>query len=166
MTRGHPTAVALLAALLVAGTASCGGEEQPSASEPTEQTDSDSAEAGAGAAADVTTCTDEAEAAPTPYGDRFPGDWPFPPESVVFNVEDRGDDGTIVTAVTSSDFQTVLDFMNGEVVDAGYAIEEGETEEHDAEAEWEGNGFRGRWAIRESANCEGETVVQVLSTDE
>ena len=41
--------------------------------------------------------------------------------------------------------------------------EKGETEAHDAEAEWKGNGFHGRWAIRESAKCSGETVIQVLS---
>ena len=53
--------------------------------------------------------------------------------------------------------------MNHDVVAAGFHIEKGETEEHDAEAEWEGNGFHGRWAIRESAQCSGETVIQVLS---
>ena len=90
-------------------------------------------------------------------------DWPFPPQTVVFNAEDRGADGTIVTAVSPRRSRTSCDFMNHDVVDAGFKIEKGETEEHDAEAEWEGNGFRGRWAIRESAKCPGETVIQVLS---
>jgi hypothetical protein len=117
-------------------------------------------------AADVSTCRADAKAAPTPYGDGFPSDWPFPPETTVYNAEDRGADGTIVTGVSSSDLKTILDFMNHEVVDAGFAIEKGETEEHDAEAEWKGNSFHGRWAIRESAECPGETVIQVLSAHE
>ncbi len=82
---------------------------------------------------------------------------------MVFNAEDRGADGTIVTAVSSLEFTKILRFMNHDVVAAGFHIEEGETEEHDAEAEWEGNDFHGRWAIRESAQCSGETVIQVLS---
>ncbi len=81
----------------------------------------------------------------------------------MFNTEDRGSDGTIVSAISSSGFEDILAFMNGQVVDAGYEVDKGETEEHDAEAEWSGNGFRGRWAIRESAKCSGETVIQVLS---
>jgi hypothetical protein len=114
-------------------------------------------------AADVSTCRADATAAEAPYGDGFPADWPFPPETTVYHAEDRGSDGTIVTGVSSATFQRVLDFMNHEVVDAGFGVEKGETEEHDAEAEWKGNGFRGRWAIKESADCPGETIVQVLS---
>ena len=91
-----------------------------------------------------------------------PQDWPFPARTVVFNAEDRGADGTIVTAISSTPFKRrSCAFMNHDVVGAGFKIEKGETEDHDAEAEWEGNGFRGRWAIRESAQCPGETVIQV-----
>ena len=114
-------------------------------------------------AADLSTCKAAATAADTPYGDGFPDDWPFPPQTTVFNAEDRGADGTIVTGISSTPFQEILAVMNGPVEDAGYEVEKGETEEHDAEAEWSGNGFHGRWAIRESAECPGETVIQVLS---
>jgi hypothetical protein len=114
-------------------------------------------------AADQTTCRAEASPADAPYGDAFPESWPFPPHTTVFHSEDRGADGTIVTAVSSAPFEDVLAFLNGPVADAGFEVEKGETEEHDAEAEWSGEGFRGRWAIRESAQCPGETVIQVLS---
>jgi hypothetical protein len=117
-------------------------------------------------AADVAVCAAAATPAPTPYGQDFPRGWPFPPRTIVHHAEDRGADGTIVTGISSAPFRTVLAFMNTDVVDAGFTIEEGETEEHDAEAEWEGNGFRGRWAIRESAACPGETVIQVLATSD
>ncbi|GAB7003061.1 hypothetical protein JCM18899A_05320 [Nocardioides sp. AN3] len=46
---------------------------------------------------------------------------------------------------------------------AGFAITGGETEESDAEANWTGNGFTGRWATKRSATCPGETVLQLLS---
>lgn len=141
-------------ALMTTSLAACGGESE--AEKKKEKN-------GAGAAADLSTCQDDAEAAATPYGDAFPADWAFPPDTVVYDTEDRGADGTIVSGVSSSSFQQILDFLNHDVVGAGFTIEKGETEEHDAEAEWKGNGFHGRWAIRESAKCSGETVIQVLS---
>jgi len=146
------------ATALIATTAACGGSSGDGGKNP----DKD-AKVGGGAAAYVSTCTDQATPAARPYPAAFPSDWPFPSRTVVFNAEDRGSDGTIVTAVSATRFKEILRFMNHDVVDAGYKVKEGETEEHDAEAEWEGNGYRGRWAIRESSSCRGETVIQVLS---
>jgi hypothetical protein len=116
-------------------------------------------------AADTRTCAADARAIATPYGGQFPNGWPFPAQTTVYDVEDRGDQGTIVTAISTAPFQQILDFLNHDVVAAGFRIESGETEKHDAEAEWVGNGHRGRWAIRESAPCPGETVVQVLAAE-
>ncbi len=154
MSRLPRTAAWAGTAVLVLCTAACGGGsswEEPKAE-------------GLSAAADQSTCLAAARPVAMPDGRAFPAGWPFPARSVVFNAEDRGRDGTIVTAVTSARFPAVLDFMNQQVAGAGFEVEKGETEEHDAEAEWRGNGFRGRWSIRGSATCPGETVVQVLST--
>lgn len=154
--RGHLRAAGLLlvTALMSTSLSACGGESEA---------DQGREQLGGGAAADLSTCTAGAETAATPYGDGFPAEWPFPPGTVVFNAEDRGADGTIVSGISSSSFREILDFLNQDAVDAGFAIEKGETEDHDAEAEWKGNGFHGRWSIRESGQCSGETVVQVLS---
>ena len=46
---------------------------------------------------------------------------------------------------------------------SGFRVTSGETEEDDAEADWTGHGFVGRWAIKKSATCPGETVIQLLS---
>jgi hypothetical protein len=156
--RGAQRAASLAAVALLAGTLTACGSEQP-------KTEKDAGE-GFSAAADLSTCTDGAKPADTPYGDGFPQDWPFPARTVVYNTEDRGADGTIVTGISSTPFKQILAFLNGRVADRGFKVEKGETEAHDAEAEWDGNGFRGRWAIRESAQCPGETVIQVLSTKE
>lgn len=127
--------------------------------------DERSGEHGLEQAADRNTCAADANAVATPYGGQFPDGWPFPPGTTVYDVEDRGAQGTIVTAISTAPFRTILDFLNGDVVRAGFRVESGETEEHDAEAEWEGQGHRGRWAIRESASCPGETVIQVLAAE-
>jgi hypothetical protein len=93
----------------------------------------------------------------------FPQRFPFPQKTVVYSAQDRGTEGVIATGVTSLPFQQVLASLNGPAQEAGYKVTDGETEAHDAEANWAGNGYRGRWAIRESASCPGETVVQVLA---
>jgi hypothetical protein len=154
--RGHLRAAGLFvaAALMSTSLVACGGESKA---------DKEKEKIGGGEAADLSTCKDDAKAAATPYGDGFPADWPFPPDTVVYNTEDRGADGTIVSGVSTSSFRDSLDFLNHDAVDSGFRIEKGETEAHDAEAEWKGNGFHGRWAIRESARCSGETLIQVLS---
>jgi hypothetical protein len=151
-TRGRAAALIGAAALVASAVAGSESAAEKQAEHDFEQ------------AADQTTCRADAESAPTPYGDAFPSSWPFPPQTTVFHTEDRGADGTIVTAVSSAPFEDVLAFLNGPVADAGFEVEKGETEEHDAEAEWAGEGFHGRWAIRESSQCPGETVIQVLST--
>lgn len=113
--------------------------------------------------ADQSTCLADATPVARPWPKGFPADWPFPEHTTAYNVEDRGADGIIVTAVSGSHFADILAFLNHDVVKAGYRIESGETEEHDAEAEWKGGTFKGRWSIRESTQCPGETVIQVLS---
>lgn len=140
------SAVALLAA------AGCGDH-------PGEPDEDHHALAGA---ADTSTCV--ADARPVArYPAGFPRSFPFPDRTVVFHAEDRGKEGVVVTGVTSLAFKQVLAALNGPAQDAGFRVTDGETEAHDAEASWTGHGYRGRWAIRESASCPGETVVQVLA---
>jgi hypothetical protein len=148
------TVIGLAAALALSG---CGGGSEADAAQGAAEPESGAA------AADTSVCVADASPAPSPYAGDFPADWPFPDGAVVHGAEDRGDSGTVVTAVVASDFHEVLDFMNEDVVRAGFVVESGETEDDDAEAEWSGNGYRGRWAIRESTACSGETVIQVLA---
>lgn len=116
---------------------------------------------GVSAAYDTETCVrDAAAVASTP--DDYPASFPLPDGTVVFHVEDRGEDGVIATGVTATPFADVLAAMNA-AQKSGFAITSGETEEDDAEANWTGHGYVGRWAIKKSATCPGETVIQLLS---
>jgi hypothetical protein len=141
-----------LVPVLLAG---CGGSTDRAAKKEPEK-------AVLGKAADTQTCVARAKpAASIPAG--YPRNFPLPQGAVLFNIEDRAADGTIGTAVVKSSLKSSLSVLNGPAQDAGFKITEGETEKHDAEANWTGNGFRGRWAIRESASCPGEVVIQVLA---
>jgi hypothetical protein len=147
-------AAPVVAALMLLPSA-CGGGESDGADAHGAEEESFSA------AADTDTCVDDATAAtaaPAGYASSFP----LPHGTVVYNVEDRGEDGVIATGVTALAFDDVLDAMNASE-QAGFRITSGETEEDDAEANWTGNGYVGRWAIKKSATCAGETVIQLLS---
>jgi hypothetical protein len=140
----------LVTALLL--TAGCGGGHSGS---------QDPDAGGLSAAADTSTCLKDATAV-TSTPDDFPASFPFPSGTVMFHVEDRGAEGVIATGVSASPFAKVLAAMN-DSKSAGFRITSGETEKDDAEANWTGNGFTGRWAIKKSATCPGETVIQLLS---
>jgi hypothetical protein len=167
MTAGWLRRVAMVTALalvVLLDLSSCGGGGTPTTSQHKQDgREVAQAEDGLEKVADAETCAEDAEPVDPPYGDGFPTDWPFPPGTVVYDVEDRGDAGTVVSAISTEAFSGVLDFMNTDVVHAGFRIESGETEEHDAEAEWRGGDFHGRWAIRASATCPGESTIQVLA---
>jgi hypothetical protein len=144
-------ATAAVSALLVLA-AGCGGTGE-------------SADPDAGgdptAAADTSTCLADAHPV-SDFPSRYPTDFPLPDGTVVYHVEDRGEEGVVATGVTTTAFPDVLTALNA-AKSAGFKVTEGETEDHDAEANWAGNGYTGRWAIRESASCPGETVIQLLS---
>jgi hypothetical protein len=113
------------------------------------------------APADTSTCVDDATAVSS-FPDGYPQHFPMPKGTVVFHVEDRGQDGVIITGVTGTPFHDVLKAMN-DAKRAGFTVTSGETEENDAEADWTGNGYLGRWAIKKSASCRDQTVIQLLS---
>jgi hypothetical protein len=146
--------VPIAAVVLLLPTACGGGDSDAHAGQ-------DPDEGGFSAAADTDTCLRDATAV-TSNPDGFPTSFPLPTGTVVFNIEDRDADGVIATGVTASPFDDVLKDMNA-AKKAGFTVTDGETEEDDAEANWTGHGFVGRWAIKKSATCSGETVVQLLS---
>ncbi len=151
---------ALLAALVTAGllVSGCGGHEAKKA-----DGDKDKGKDAFSRAADTKTCVDDAKAYAGTPPTNFAAGFPLPGGAVLFSVEDRGADGAIGTAVVKADLKQVLAVFNGQAQRQGYKITDGETETHDAEANWTGNGYRGRWAIRDSATCQGQVVIQLLS---
>ena len=95
----------------------------------------------------------------------FPADFPLPDRAVVYGSERRSGGRTIVYAVVDSDVKVVLKQLQDAMRGAGFTQTEGEVEERDAESNWTGNGYTGRWAIREVAGCPEQTSVTVLAAE-
>lgn len=155
---------ALLVGVLV-GVASCSDDEQPDTSAVQAEPGDGGGEPEVGEeleAADQTVCREDATAVSTPYDPLFPDTWTFPADTTVYDVERREGTGVIVTAISQAPFEDVLDHLNTVNTAAGFEVVDGETEADDAEAEWATeDGQVGRWAIRRSGSCAGETVIQV-----
>ena len=160
MTRGR-LGPALVAALLFPALAGC----DSNAGEPSGGRDTDATSGAPGIeTVDQTICRADATPAPDATAEGFPSRWAFPPETTVYHREDRQGAGVILTAVTETPFDDVLHFLNTDEVSRGFTITDGETEEDDAEANWTSPGYAGRWAIRKSGTCPGETVLQVFAS--
>jgi hypothetical protein len=167
LARALPLALSLVVAASACGLHDSKPSSAPLTSSPsgdpdTGDPDAGDPDAGGGAAPlEDAVCSADAKAASLPQG--FPGSFPLPHGTTVTKAEKRSDARVILTAVTSTKFHATLRFLQTKVPAAGFALREGEVEEHDAESNWEGNGFRGRWAIREIPDCGGDVLVQVLS---
>ena len=143
-------ALALLAAAALAG---CGGGES----------DDKAAEKQLRASgAPTPVCADQVPD-PATVPEAFPADFPLPDGAVIYGSERRSGGRTIVYAVVDRDVKAVLKQLQDGMKSAGFTLAEGEVEARDAESNWTGNGYTGRWAIREIAGCTEQTSVTVLA---
>jgi hypothetical protein len=90
----------------------------------------------------------------------LPADFPAPlPEgTVVVHVEQRSGDRTVITGVVPAAEKDVLAELQQSYPAAGLKLTEGETEEHDAESNFEGEDVAGRWGIRMIPDCSPEAT--------
>ena len=152
MKRTALAAAAMLVVAAVAAVAGCESESERAAEKQLET------------AQKQLQCSRDAKPVSLPAPPSVPAVVPLPAGTTVYQVDDRGTGGVVISAVTSTPFQDVLHFMNTDLVGAGFTITKGETEEHDAEADWESASYRGRWAIREvGTQCPGDTLVTILT---
>jgi hypothetical protein len=86
----------------------------------------------------------------------------FPlPEGTVLDRTRSESGATVVEGYVAGDLDGVREFMNDKLPDAGYELEGGETEEHDAETEFGGNGVEGRLKLRDISGCEGALTLEL-----
>lgn len=149
-------AAALVAAAALAG---CGGSSE------TGGTDADKKPEKRLTASSAPTpvCVEQAKGATKEIPAGFPREFPLPDGAVVYATQERSGGRKIVYAVVEADVKDVLHQLQADLPEAGFRLTEGEVEDRDAESDWTGNGYTGRWAIREVAECPDQTSVTVLA---
>ena len=139
MQRREPAVVALVAAALVL--TGCGG--------------------GGAAAATLPACADAGASAALP--DAFPADLKLPPGTVVREARDDG--ATInVEALVPGEIRDGAAFLLDELPQAGYVLGEGDSEEHEAESHFSGNGFDGFFKLSTIGDCDGANTLALVLT--
>ena len=86
----------------------------------------------------------------------LPADFPapLPDGTVVVAVEMRDQDRTVITGVVPRAQKDVLAELQDAYAAADIELTEGETEERDAESNFVGDGFVGRWGIQALSDCD------------
>jgi len=118
------------------------------------------AQTGSGSTPAALVCAADAKAVDLPEG--YPAQAVLPDGIVVTGVQSRTQGRTVVTGVSAKPFAQTLADMQQAYSTRGWTASEGEVEDRDAESNFDGNGLRGRWAIREIPDCTGNTSVSVL----
>ena len=94
----------------------------------------------------------------------FPANFPLPPGTVITSHEARSGSRIIInTVVPSLDVKGVAGFFEQALPKAGFKITDGESEPGDAEANYEGNGYKGRWKVTSIDGCPGAVTLTVLA---
>ncbi|MGN6611056.1 MAG: hypothetical protein ACTHLJ_04725 [Angustibacter sp.] len=86
----------------------------------------------------------------------------LPEGAVVTSVESRSQNRTVIAAVVERPFTDVLPQLRTGYEQGGLVLEHGEVEERDAESNFHGHGFKGRWGLRTVDGCDGATTVSVV----
>jgi len=147
------SAVVALAALT--GGSACGG---PSAT-PTAGSAASSGAISSGGTPSTASCSPAATASP-PAG--FPASVPIPDATVLTSAETRSGSRLVVGGTVFRDFPTVLKEMQAKYPAAGFTLAAGEVEKNDAESDFSGNGYQGRWGIRAIEGCQATTISVVV----
>jgi hypothetical protein len=144
----------LLTTLLLAG---CGSDGRSSTADASSSAGDTPAETSGGERAgtpETVACPADAKAVDAPADFAAP----LPEGTVVVHVEQRSGGRTVVTGVVSSSEKDVLAELQRAYPAGGMTLTEGETEEDDAESNFEGNGVVGRWGIRVIPDCSPEAT--------
>jgi len=104
-----------------------------------------------------------ADARPVSLPSAYPSQGALPAGYVVTKVETRSKGRIVVTGVSPKDFAATLADLQSIFSTNGWTLSQGEVEKDDAESNFSGNGFTGRWAIRALDQCAGNTTVSVVT---
>jgi hypothetical protein len=87
--------------------------------------------------------------------------FPLPEGAVIDRTRKDVAGNTVYGGYVPGDVERTRDWYEEHLPKSGYEVKEGDSEEHEAEAEFEGHGVEARYKVREIADCEGALAVEV-----
>ena len=147
--RNSPVIAAVVVSFAALGLTGCGGG-------------GDNTEAAGRPA--VTTLPDCApQATPVALPEGFPETFPLPRGAVVREARDDGKTMN-VEAVVPGEIRDVAKSLIDGLPQAGFDLGEGDSEEHEAESHFTGNGFAGFFKLNTVGDCAGANTLAVVLT--
>ena len=121
----------------------------------------------------TTTPTTEAAAIPacakagTPVAtpSSFPSSFPLPPGTVVTSTQNSAG-GVILNAVAPGEIDSTKEFLETQVPKAGFDLDGTESEDNEAESEFEGHGYKGRWRLHSISGCPNALTLTLFAQPE
>ena len=138
---------AVVVSLAALGLAGCGAEDRTKVAAPSATT--------------LPECAPSAT--PVALPEAFPERFPLPRGAVVR--EGRDDGSTInVEALIPGEIRDVAESLLDGLPPAGFELGEGDSEEHEAESHFTGNGFAGFFKLNTVGGCDGANTLAVVLT--
>jgi hypothetical protein len=147
--RKSPVTAAVIVSLATLGLAGCGAESD------------DTKAAGRTAVTTLPDCAPKATSVALPEG--FPETFPLPGGAVVREARDDGKTMN-VEAVVPGEIRDVAKSLLDGLPQAGFDLGEGDSEEHEAESHFDGNGFAGFFKLNTVGDCAGANTLAVVLT--
>jgi hypothetical protein len=93
----------------------------------------------------------------------FPATFPLPPGTVLNYQESRSGGRIIIGGVAPSTAHDVAVYWEQAMPQAGYRQTSGESEPGEAEASFEGHGYRGRWKVNDMPDCPNIVMLSLVA---
>jgi hypothetical protein len=87
--------------------------------------------------------------------------FPLPEGGVIDRTRKDVAGNTVYGGYVAGDVEGTRDWYEEHLPKAGYEVREGDSEEHEAEAEFEGHGVEARYKVRDVASCDGALSLEV-----
>jgi hypothetical protein len=91
---------------------------------------------------------------------------PLPDGSVIDSTRKDAAGNTIYQGYVPGDVRGAKDYFETELPKAGYEIGEGDSEDHEAEMEFDGNGVEARLKVHDISGCDGALTVALAQKGE
>lgn len=90
-------------------------------------------------------CAEADDPVDAPEG--LPPELPLPPGIVLTDAQSPAEGDFNLRGVVAGELQETADFFREQLAENGFELGEGDAEEHEQEAEFEGHGYEGEWRV-------------------